>query len=1039
MLYSTFSAIFVPGDAGVVQYRYCLFSGGKFKSFEGDGTILRTIDNDRGERIHLATADVYEVPPGVYNVPESSAPLETVMSQTAAESFRAKQFEEWNKKARNDITLSPHDGVVIVSYVLPVFLNKSATGRWTAVWDSENILALSLNMRVTWVGSVRYGGQPIPPEEEEAVARVLLEMNCYPVFINQSMHHTFYDVFCKQHLWPMMHHVADVYGPLNQADIGAKGQQDQWFTYSTVNRLFRDKVVEVFQTGDMVWIQGFHFMLLPTFLRRNLQHAKIGYFFHTPFPSSEIWRSITRREDLIRGILGADHIGFHLYEYARHFRSVCHRILGYTSDVNPAGTLCINVDGREVAITCIHVGVDLPRLQVILSADAFGNDVRAWRTKFGSKIVVAGIDRLERLKAIPLKLNAIDQFMTENPKYKGKLLFAIVGISAYERGDDYKQTQFDVTQLVAKLNEKHSLSPDEPLVMFKEHNEREMRLPQRAAFFAASDILLTLAARDGLNRFPMEFTLAKQRAAQLQYPPEVPGPVGGALSKLGLLIVSEFISSARVMRGAITVNPWRVEEVKHALGVALEMGETELLDRNRRNLEFSTRLTTEKWAQHVLLDLKAVDKSYNPHDNFAIGFGLNYRVMGVRADFHPLDETVVAREYRASRCRLILLDWGGTLVADDDKSDAIHAYALAQGHASLSGPSEELRATLEALCSDVRNVVFVVSGKEMKSVQEYFGDVRGLGLAAEHGFYYKWPQDFARSSSHSKWHTMRELGDQSWKEAAKHVMDIYVQRTYGTYIETKGNSLIWQFRDADPEFGLMQSKELETHLKDVMEPHSIDVIRGGGINDGYIEVRPQGISKGSFLHYAMSKLNKHNRHADFLMAVGDDSSDEPMFTHIASLLASTPTRELTAVSVSVGKKPTAAQCYVDDPSAVLELLSTLNRTSQRDQAGSRRYFSVVDLPSMQKTGKKEGLRNTSEGNLPGLLQQQANAPKSAAMSVETRPEQTSFERNLLESPKNAAINRLPSNPHLNITNYFESFQQSQDGDDQGEDDEGLFF
>jgi trehalose 6-phosphate synthase/phosphatase len=123
----------------------------------------------------------------------------------------------------------------------------------------------------------------------------------------------------------MLHHVADVYGPLKQADIGAKGQQDLWFTYSTVNRIFRDKVVEVFQAGDMVWIQGFHLMLLPSFLRRFLQQARIGYFFHTPFPSSEIWRRMTRREDLLRGILAADQIGFHLYEYARHFLTTCHR------------------------------------------------------------------------------------------------------------------------------------------------------------------------------------------------------------------------------------------------------------------------------------------------------------------------------------------------------------------------------------------------------------------------------------------------------------------------------------------------------------------------------------------------------------------------------------------------------------------------------------------------------------------------------------------------------------------------------------------
>jgi trehalose 6-phosphate synthase/phosphatase len=188
----------------------------------------------------------------------------------------------------------------------------------------------------------------------------------------------------------MMHQVADVYGPLNLNEIGAKSQQDLWFNYSTVTRQFRDKVVEVYQQEDLVWIHGFHLMLLPSFLRRILLHAKIGIFFHTPFPSSEIWRTMTRREDLIRGILSADHIGFHLYEYARHFRSVCHRLLGYNSEMSPSGTLTVYVDGREVAITCMHVGVDLPRLQLALTSETFENEVRFWSSKFPNRIIVAG-------------------------------------------------------------------------------------------------------------------------------------------------------------------------------------------------------------------------------------------------------------------------------------------------------------------------------------------------------------------------------------------------------------------------------------------------------------------------------------------------------------------------------------------------------------------------------------------------------------------------------------------------------------------------
>lgn len=176
-----------------------------------------------------------------------------------------------------------------------------------------------MSSRLIWIGSVRFANAPIPAEEEDAVADALLELSCYPVFINQATHFQFYDIFCKQNLWPTMHCIADVYGPLNLNDIGAKAQQSLWFVYSTVHKSFREKVLEVYQQNCLIWIHGFHLMLLPSFLRRRLPFAKVGYFFHTPFPSSEIWRTMSRREDLLRGILGADQV-----KKICHLRSIYH-------------------------------------------------------------------------------------------------------------------------------------------------------------------------------------------------------------------------------------------------------------------------------------------------------------------------------------------------------------------------------------------------------------------------------------------------------------------------------------------------------------------------------------------------------------------------------------------------------------------------------------------------------------------------------------------------------------------------------------------
>lgn len=197
-------------------------------------------------------------------------------------SFRARQFASWSHRVHMDDQLVSQDGVIIVSYFLPVILSKSKDGKtWTATWDGENLLSLQMDLRLTWIGSIRFANAPIPIEDEEAVSAALAELNCYPVFINQNMHFQFYDIFCKKNLWPIMHHIADVYGPLNQNDIGAKAQQNLWFVYSTVHKLFREKVLEVYHEGYLIWIHGFHLMLLPNFLRRRLPTAKIGLLNHS--------------------------------------------------------------------------------------------------------------------------------------------------------------------------------------------------------------------------------------------------------------------------------------------------------------------------------------------------------------------------------------------------------------------------------------------------------------------------------------------------------------------------------------------------------------------------------------------------------------------------------------------------------------------------------------------------------------------------------------------------------------------------------------
>jgi trehalose 6-phosphate synthase/phosphatase len=288
-------------------------------------------------------------------------------------------------------------------------------------------------------------------------------------------------------------------GPIH----GGRGREKElWTAYNTVNRKFAEVVVQYFNEGDLVWIHGFHLLILPSYLTRRIPMAKVGIFLHTPFPSSEIFRTLWCREDLLRGMLNADQVGFHLFEYARHFLTCCRRLLGLNygmiPDASGGHTLAIDTNGRHVAVTSIHAGVEPPVLNQILNHESTLAEAASIRNRFYGKTIFCAIDRLESLKGIPLKMLGVERFLKHCPEWVGKIVLIQVGISAFERGEDYRRTKSEVEEMVNRINEKWPGT-----VQFQECPESSMRLQQRMALMRAADCLLVTPIRDGLNLMPL--------------------------------------------------------------------------------------------------------------------------------------------------------------------------------------------------------------------------------------------------------------------------------------------------------------------------------------------------------------------------------------------------------------------------------------------------------------------------------------------------------------------------------------------------------
>jgi len=329
------------------------------------------------------------------------------------------------------VTLSSTDGLVVASVFLPVHLHRSDTGEWAAHWDYEALLSMETHLRVTRIGTVKWrgwhgnsgaNGSPeggVPIEERWKVERCLQPFNCIPIWVDTKLFGDMYNGFCKGVLWSVFHNVTELYSstpqgvlhtsPPNPAapeqhfsasaedfnahllndvysqlseyimdevtagPIHGDGGREQslWTAYTEVNRQFADAIIQNFNQGDLVWIHGFHLLILPSYLIRRIPVAKIGLFLHTPFPSSEIFRTLWCREDLLRGMLNADQVGFHSYEYARHFMTSCRRLLGLTNGMVPDShggyNLCVETGGRNVIVTSIHAGIEPPIINQYLS------------------------------------------------------------------------------------------------------------------------------------------------------------------------------------------------------------------------------------------------------------------------------------------------------------------------------------------------------------------------------------------------------------------------------------------------------------------------------------------------------------------------------------------------------------------------------------------------------------------------------------------------------------------------------------------------
>ncbi|KAF7325671.1 Trehalose-6-phosphate phosphatase [Mycena kentingensis (nom. inval.)] len=495
-----------------------------------------------------------------------------------------------------------------------------------------------------------------------------------PVWLDDKVAHGHYDGYCKQTLWPLFHY-------LLWQDIATEdtSQDSDYKAYAAANAAFAARIAEVYQPGDLIWVHDYHLLLVPKMIRELIPDAVLGLFVHTPFPSSEVFRCLPRRREILDGMVGADLICFQTYSYSRHFISTCIRVCGYEN--TPRG---IDAEGHITSVSHCPVGVDAERVGRDLLRPGILPKLDALRALYEGKKIIVGRDKLDVVKGVLQKLLAFKKFLQTYPEWVGNVVFIQVTSPALT---DSPKLERQISELVANINGEFGSLDFIPV----HHYHQTLKKDEFYALLSVADLAVITPLRDGMNTTSMEFVIAQAR------------------TKKSPVVLSEFMGISKHMERSLMVNPWNLGDVAAAMNQGLRMAESEKLLRHEMLYKVVTTHTSHTWsALLVKMLLGQLDK----------------KDAAKKTPYIP--KNVLESKYHSAKKRLFFFDYDGTL-------------APIVKEPSMAVPSASTLEALERLTADPRNVVYIISGRDGAFLEQHLGHLSQLGFSAEHGGFMRAP------------------------------------------------------------------------------------------------------------------------------------------------------------------------------------------------------------------------------------------------------------------------------------------------------------
>jgi trehalose 6-phosphate synthase/phosphatase len=614
--------------------------------------------------------------------------------------------------------------------------------------------------------------------------------------------------------------------------------ENYYNAYKVANQKFCDEIVKVIQPGDFIWIHDYQLMLLPEMIRKRVPDCSIGFFLHIPFPSFEIFRLIPR---LWRSSLLTGMLGADIIGFHTHdYTQNFIKSVKRTTGLEVHQNI-IYTPNKVVKADAFPIGIDYDKFHDACLDKPVLIEKQKIRNNLAGQKLIFSVDRLDYSKGIMLRLNGYETFLEQFPQWHSKVVFNMVIVPSRENIEKYKDMKMEIESAVGRINGKYSSLSWYPIV----YQYKSLSFNELIALYDYSDVGLITPLRDGMNLVAKEYIASQSE-------------------NKGVLILSEMAGASAELNEAIIINPVDRYEMSDAIFKALEMKTAEKNARLKRMQDRISSYNVFTWAFDFFNQTRDIKRQQ--------------KLTNVRVINKTIYSQIVS-DYRSADKRVIFLDYDGTLVS----------FERFPENALIGKKTLEI---ISKLTSDPKNLVVIISGRNREFLEQQFRSAN-ITLVAEHGYFVKRVGEEWESTINT---------DLEWKEVVLPILNEYVNRCNGTFIEEKTGSLAWHYRNADSDFAQLRLNELRDDLSEIIR-HKTDfeILEGNKV----LEIKSGKYDKGRAALFLME-----NQQFDFILAAGDDKTDEALFMALPE----------SAHTIRIGLSPSIAKNNFPDLSFLLKLL-----------------------------------------------------------------------------------------------------------------------